>query len=331
MQRYSIPTARYRAFTELDAALAYVRNESLPIVIKADGLAAGKGVVIANTHAEACDTLHAMLGGTAFGAAGRRVVIEEFIQGEEASFIVMAEGTHVLPLATSQDHKRRDDGDQGPNTGGMGACSPAPIMTPALHARVLREVIDPTLHGMAAEGHPYRGFLYAGLMISPDGEIKVLEYNCRFGDPETQPILLRLKSDLVDLCRAACTGRLDAVEAVWDARAAVGVVLAAGGYPAAVRQGEVITGLPEDAADAKVFHAATALRDGDVVTAGGRVLCATALGVDAGAARARAYAYLRPIHWEGMFHRRDIGRRAMDRSGINQHPSKVPIFRSAPE
>jgi phosphoribosylamine--glycine ligase len=314
LARHSIPTAAYANFTDVNAALAYLREKGAPIVVKADGLAAGKGVIVAMTQAEAEDAVRDMLAGNAFGEAGHRVVIEEFLDGEEASFIVMVDGQHVIPMATSQDHKRVGDGDTGPNTGGMGAYSPAPVVTPEVHARVMREVIEPTVRGMAAEGHPYTGFLYAGLMIGADGAPKVIEFNCRFGDPETQPIMLRLQSDLVALCEAALDGRLDQVSAEWDPRAALGVVLAAGGYPADVRKGDVISGLDDaDGADARVFHAGTAERDGQVITAGGRVLCATALGADVAEAQQRAYALAARLHFEGMQYRHDIGYRAVAR------------------
>jgi phosphoribosylamine---glycine ligase len=318
MQRYGIPTAASASFTDADSAIAYVRAVSAPIVVKADGLAAGKGVVVAQTEEEAASAVRAMLTERALGEAGSRVVIEEFLTGEEASYIVMADGEHVLPLATSQDHKARDDGDRGPNTGGMGAYSPAPVMTPAVEARVLREVIEPAIRGMAAEGHPYLGFLYAGLMIAPTGEPKVLEFNCRLGDPETQPILMRLQSDLVMLCQAALDGRLADmpadIGARWDERVALGVVMAARGYPGSYAKGQVIRGLPShDTPDCKVFHAGTAERNGDVVTAGGRVLCVTALGEDVRAAQARAYEVVRGIDWEGRYFRNDIGYRAIAR------------------
>jgi phosphoribosylamine--glycine ligase len=314
LARHRIPTAAYGNFTDLAAAEAFVRAHGAPIVVKADGLAAGKGVIIAQTVDEAVSACRDMLAGNAFGEAGHRVVIEEFLQGEEASFIVLADGTHALALATSQDHKRVGDGDTGPNTGGMGAYSPAPVVTPELHARVMREVIEPTVRGMRAEGVPYSGFLYAGLMIGPDGTPKVLEFNCRFGDPETQPVMLRLKSDLLDLVEAALDGRLDRVHAEWDTRAALGVVMAAGGYPGAYRKGDVIHGLPRDAAaDCKVFHAGTAERDGAVVTSGGRVLCVTALGTTVRAAQQRAYATVRTITWDGAHYRTDIGHRAIAR------------------
>jgi len=293
----------------------YIRLMGAPIVVKADGLAAGKGVVVARPEAEAIAAVEDMLSGNAFGEAGSRVVVEEFLEGEEASFIVMADGVHALPMATSQDHKARDDGDLGPNTGGMGAYSPAPVVTPALHARVMAEVIEPTLAGMAQDGIPYTGFLYAGLMIKPDGPVKVLEFNCRFGDPETQPIMLRLNSDLVALCQAALDGKLDQVQAQWDPRAALGVVLAAGGYPSDYRKGDAISGLaPVPAqADAKVFVAGARLHDGQVVTAGGRVLCACALGATVAQAQRKAYELVSTLDWEGMFYRTDIGYRAVAR------------------
>ncbi|MFO1433088.1 MAG: phosphoribosylamine--glycine ligase [Candidatus Competibacteraceae bacterium] len=314
LARHHIPTAEYRSFTELEPALAYIRAKGAPIVIKADGLAAGKGVIIAQTVQAAAATVQAMLRDNAFGTAGRRVVIEEFLQGEEASFIVLVDGQHILPLASSQDHKARDDGDQGPNTGGMGAYSPAPVVTAAMHERILREVIEPTVRGMAAEGHPYTGFLYAGLMITADGTPKVLEYNCRCGDPETQPILLRLRSDLVELCEAALDGHLDRVTADWDPRAALGVVLVAGGYPGDYRKGDVITGLPtHEEEGVKLFHAGTATKDGRVVTNGGRVLCATALGATVQEAQRRAYALAGRIDWDGVYYRNDIGYRAIRR------------------
>jgi phosphoribosylamine--glycine ligase len=314
LARHHIPTAAYGNFTEVAAAEAFIKKMGAPIVVKADGLAAGKGVIIAESIDEANAAVRDMLAGNAFGEAGHRVVVEEFLQGEEASFIVMADGTHVLALATSQDHKRVGDGDTGPNTGGMGAYSPAPVVTPEIHARVMREVIEPTVRGMQAEGHPYTGFLYAGLMIDSRGNIKVLEFNCRFGDPETQPVMLRLKSDLVTLIEAALDGRLDQVSAEWDTRAALGVVMAAGGYPGAYKKGDVIEGLPTmNASDTKVFHAGTALQDGKVVTSGGRVLCVTALGGTVAAAQQHAYAVVRQIRWNGAQYRADIGYRAIAR------------------
>ena len=313
LARHNIPTARYAVFGELQPALAYVRAHGAPIVIKADGLAAGKGVVVALTLGDAEQALHDLLGAHALGEASARVVIEEFLEGEEASYIVLCDGTRALPLATSQDHKRRDEGDLGPNTGGMGAYSPAPVVTPAIEQRVLAEVIRPTLAGMAAEGAPFLGFLYAGLMIGKDGTPRVLEFNVRLGDPETQPILLRLQSDLVELIEAALDGRLEHAEARWDPRPAVGVVMAAAGYPGAVRGGDVIDGLDGDfGADAKLFHSGTRFAaDGRVVSAGGRVLTACALGADFAQARERAYAVARAIHFDGGFYRRDIGYRAL--------------------
>jgi phosphoribosylamine--glycine ligase len=313
LARHRIPTAAYGNFTDLTKAEAYINQVRAPLVVKADGLAAGKGVIIAQSEDEALAAVRDMLAGNVFGEAGHRVVIEEFLEGEEASFIVMVDGEHVLPLATSQDHKRAYDGDRGPNTGGMGAYSPAPVVTPPIHARVMREVIEPTVRGMRAEGHPYTGFLYAGLMIASDGTPKVLEFNCRFGDPETQPVLLRLQSDLVDLVEAALDGRLDHAQAQWDARVAVGVVMAAGGYPGSYRKGDAISGLPASTPDSKVFHAGTIERNGTIVTQGGRVLCVTALGRDVRAAQMRAYETVRAVHWEGAFYRNDIGFRAIAR------------------
>ncbi len=314
LARHRIPTAAYANFTDLDAALAYVREQGAPIVVKADGLAAGKGVILAGTVEEAEAAVHDMLAGNAFGEAGHRVVIEEFLTGEEASFICMVDGKHILPMASSQDHKARDEGDRGPNTGGMGAYSPAPVVTPEIHERIMREVMEPTVRGMAAEGHPYTGFLYAGVMIGPDGSPKVLEFNCRFGDPETQPILMRLRSDLVELLEAALAGRLDQVRADWDPRPALGVVLAAGGYPGDYRRGDVIEGLPvNDAPDTKVFHAGTVQYGDAVRTNGGRVLCVVGLGETVAAARDRAYGVSDRIHWDGVYCRRDIGHRAVAR------------------
>jgi len=317
LTRHGIPTAAYQSFTEIEPAIAYVKKMGAPIVVKADGLAAGKGVIVAQSEEQAIEAITEMLAGNVFGEAGHRVLVEEFLQGEEASFIVMADGEHILPLATSQDHKARDDGDQGPNTGGMGAYSPAPAVTEAMHNRIMNEVIIPTVKGMAAEGNSYTGFLYAGIMIAPDGTPKVLEFNCRFGDPETQPIMLRLQSDLVALCQAALDKRLDQVNAEWDQRASLGVVLAAGGYPEAYRSGDIIHGLPStDTPGAKVFHAGTADKDGEVVTAGGRVLCAVALGDNVTEAQKNAYALVDKISWEGMFYRHDIGYRAIAREQI---------------
>ncbi|MBI1394569.1 MAG: phosphoribosylamine--glycine ligase [Betaproteobacteria bacterium] len=311
MVRHGIPTAAHATFTDQAAAHAYVDDRGAPIVIKADGLAAGKGVVVAMTSQEAHDAIDAMLVDNRMGQAGARVVIEDFLEGEEASFIVMVDGRHVLPLASSQDHKRLLDGDRGPNTGGMGAYSPAPVITPAVHARAMREVILPVVQGMEAEGTPYTGFLYAGLMISPAGELRVLEFNCRLGDPETQPLLLRLKSDLLGLIEHASTQTLDRAEAEWDRRYALGVVLASEGYPEQPRRGDPVTGLPRDEADFHVFHAGTASRDGQVVTVGGRVLCVTALGDTVRIAQRRAYEIADRIQFPGRQLRRDIGHRAI--------------------
>ncbi|PWB57762.1 MAG: phosphoribosylamine--glycine ligase, partial [Nitrosomonadales bacterium] len=300
-------------FSDAAAAHAYLDSKGAPIVIKADGLAAGKGVVVAATLEEAHAAVDMMLEGNRLGSAGSRVVIEEFLAGEEASFIVMVDGEHVLALATSQDHKRLQDGDQGPNTGGMGAYSPAPVVTPEIHARVMREIILPTVSGMARDGIPYTGFLYAGLMIDAQGQVKTLEFNCRMGDPETQPIMMRLKSDLVTLAEHAVNGTLDKAEAEWDRRVALGVVLAAAGYPDSPRKGDVITGLPKPEADAHVFHAGTALVDKNVVVSGGRVLCVTALGDSVRMAQTRAYQVADQIHFDGCQMRRDIGHRAVDK------------------
>ena len=314
LKRHGIPTASYATFDADTFDPAYIRAQRLPVVVKADGLAAGKGVLICETHDAAIAAATGMLGGS-FGGAGRTIVVEEFLHGEEVSFIVMARGDAVLPLATSQDHKRRDDGDRGPNTGGMGAYSPAPIVTTALHARIMREVIEPTLRGLRADGNPYLGFLYAGLMIAADGTPNVLEYNCRFGDPETQPILMRLQSDLVDLCEAALDGALDRIEARWDPRAALGVVMAAGGYPDAYRKGDPISGLDAAARlPGKVFHAGTRAEGAQVVTAGGRVLCAVGLGDTVAAAGDEAYQLVNAIHWNLVQYRRDIGHRAIARA-----------------
>lgn len=315
LARHHIPTAAYSVFTEVEPAIAYIKKQGAPIVVKADGLAAGKGVIVAQTEQQAIDAVKDMLSGNAFGDAGHQVVIEEFMAGEEASFIVMVDGKHILPLATSQDHKARDNGDKGPNTGGMGAYSPAPVVTPDVHTRIMNEVIIPTVAGMAADGRPYTGFLYAGLMIDPEGHPRVVEYNCRFGDPETQPILLRLQSDLLALCEAALDGELDKAEVQWDSRAAIGVVLAAGGYPDKYKKGDVISGLNGlDSAETKVFHAGTAFDDqGRVVTAGGRVLCATALGHTVAEAQEKAYEMIKQITWYDMYYRTDIGYRAVAR------------------
>lgn len=315
LARHAIPTAEYQNFTDIEPALAYLREKGAPIVIKADGLAAGKGVIVAMTLDEAEAAVHDMLAGNAFGDAGHRIVIEEFLDGEEASFIVMVDGEHVLPMATSQDHKRVGDGDTGPNTGGMGAYSPAPVVTSDVHQRTMERIIWPTVKGMAAEGNTYTGFLYAGLMIDKQGNPKVIEFNCRFGDPETQPIMLRMKSDLVELCLAACEGKLDEKTSEWDERAALGVVIAAGGYPGDYRTGDVIHGLPlEEVAGGKVFHAGTKLADNDqVLTSGGRVLCVTALGHNVAEAQKQAYKLMADIHWDGSFSRQDIGYRAIAR------------------
>ncbi len=314
LARHGIPTADYQNFTEVEPALAYLQKVGAPIVIKADGLAAGKGVIVAMTLIEAEDAVRDMLAGNAFGEAGSRVVIEEFLDGEEASFIVMVDGKNVLPMATSQDHKRVGDADTGPNTGGMGAYSPAPVVTAEVHQRVMDEVIYPTVRGMASEGNVYTGFLYAGLMIDKSGRAKVIEFNCRFGDPETQPIMLRLESSLVLLVEAALAKALDKVEATWDPRPTVGVVIAAGGYPADYSKGEVIEGLDAAAQlDGKVFHAGTALKEGQVVTAGGRVLCATAIGRSVEEAQQQAYRLAEKIRWDGSFYRNDIGYRAIAR------------------
>jgi phosphoribosylamine--glycine ligase len=314
LARHHIPTAAYQTFTDIESAIAYIDQKGAPIVIKADGLAAGKGVVVAQTEEEALSAVRDMLGGNAFGAAGHRVVIEEFLQGEEASFIVMTDGQQALAMASSQDHKARDDGDTGPNTGGMGAYSPAPVVTPTVHTRAMEEVILPTLRGMAADGIPYIGFLYAGLMVAPDGSIKVLEFNCRFGDPETQPIMMRLKSDFPALCLKAVDGKLDECDTEWDPRPALGVVMAAGGYPGDYAKGDVIEGLPEqESADLKVFHAGTAINQGRAVTAGGRVLCVSALGTTVSEAQKKAYEQVKRIKWPGAFYRIDIGHRATTR------------------
>ncbi|PBQ30016.1 phosphoribosylamine--glycine ligase [Shewanella algae] len=317
LARHRIPTADYQNFTEIAPAKAYVTElagrTGFPVVIKADGLAAGKGVIIAQDQTEADAAIDDMLAGNKFGEAGSRVVVEEFLRGEEASFIVMVDGNNILPMATSQDHKARDNADNGPNTGGMGAYSPAPVVTQTVHDWVMANVIRPTVDGMAAEGNVYTGFLYAGLMVATDGSAKVLEYNCRFGDPETQPIMMRLKSDLVELCLAACRGELDKVSAEYDQRAAVGVVMAAGGYPDDYRKGDVIEGLSLGNNEAKVFHAGTKMVDGHVVTNGGRVLCATALGNTVTEAQQAAYALVDEVHWDDVYFRTDIGYRAIAR------------------
>ncbi len=323
LARHNIPTAEYKNFTEVETALAYLAEKGAPIVVKADGLAAGKGVIVAETLDQASEAVKDMLSGNAFGEAGCRVVIEEFLDGEEASFIVIADGENVLPMATSQDHKRAGEGDTGPNTGGMGAYSPAPVVTPEIHDRIMKEVIKPTLEGMAKEGNTYTGFLYAGLMIMADGTPKVIEYNCRFGDPETQPIMMRLRSDLVELCQAAMNKQLDKQHADWDPRPALGVVLASDGYPNSYEKGKIISGLKQtENSSAKVFHAGTALENEQVVTAGGRVLCATALGDSVTEAKRNAYDALSKISWDGVFFRRDIGYKAENRENkFNQDAS----------
>jgi phosphoribosylamine--glycine ligase len=314
LARHNIPTGAYANFTELEPALAYLRERGAPIVVKADGLAAGKGVIVAETLEQAEAAVTDMLSGNAFGEAGCRVVIEEFLAGEEASFIVMVDGKHVLAMATSQDHKRIGEGDTGPNTGGMGAYSPAPVVDATIHQRIMDQVILPTVRGMASEGNDYTGFLYAGLMISPDGQPQVIEYNCRFGDPETQPIMVRLQSDLVELCDSALAGSLDKASAEWDSRCAIGVVLAAGGYPGSYAKGLTIHGLDAAQADnIKVFHGGTTVKDGQVVTSGGRVLCVTALGENIAAAQQACYLAADKINWDGMILRRDIGWRAIAR------------------
>ncbi|MCB1683961.1 MAG: phosphoribosylamine--glycine ligase [Pseudomonadales bacterium] len=314
LARHQIPTAEYRTFTTLDEARAYVSGKGVPIVIKADGLAAGKGVVVARTMAEAQQALADMLTGGAFGEAGRRVVVEEFLEGEEASFICLCDGHNAVPFASSQDHKARDDGDLGPNTGGMGAYSPAPVVTPQIHERIMREVIEPTIAGMREDGSPYVGFLYAGLMIAADGTPRVIEFNCRFGDPEAQPVMMRLRSDLVELCRLALSGNLAGVELEWDPRVALGVVMAAGGYPDHYEKGDPIDGLDDVSdPDIKAFHAGTVLQNGRVVTNGGRVLCVVGLGESVQEAQARAYAGVSRISWRNHYFRRDIGHRALAR------------------
>ena len=314
LARHSIPTAAYETFAETDAALAYIRSRTLPIVIKADGLAAGKGVIIAETFEEAERTVRGMLQQRTFGDAGATVVVEEFLRGEEASFIAVVDDTRIVPLASSQDHKTRDEGDRGPNTGGMGAYSPAPVLTPELHRRVMEEIMIPTVTGMSAEGMAYRGFLYAGLMIDPAGKPRVLEYNCRFGDPETQPVLARMRSDLTDLCLAAFDGSLDSIDVEWDPRAALGVVLASGGYPGSYATGAPISGLGTDFGDdTLVFHAGTREDDGAIVTSGGRVLCVVGLGDTVASAADLAYSSTARIHWKDVYYRRDIGYRAIRR------------------
>ena len=315
LERYNIPTAGYRDFTAIDTALAYAQECALPTVVKADGLAAGKGVIIAHTRDEVVDAIHIMLSDKAFGKAGNKIVIEDFLAGEEASFMAIIDGDNILPLATSQDHKARDEGDKGPNTGGMGAYSPAPVIDAAMAEKVMREVMQPTVAGLQQDGVHYTGFLYAGLMIGADGVPKVLEFNCRMGDPETQPILFRLKSDLVDLIEAALDGQLSDIEAEWDPRPSLGIVLAAGGYPETYNKGDVISGLDADKSsnDLKIFHAGTADKDGTVVTNGGRVLCAVALGNTVAEAQTKAYGLADQISWNKVYCRRDIGYRAVKR------------------
>ncbi len=314
LRRHNIPTADYAVFTDLDKALAYINTRQLPLVIKADGLAAGKGVIIATHPGQAVDAVTDMLQANKFGDAGHRVVIEEFLTGEEASFIVMCDGENILPMASSQDHKARDSGDCGPNTGGMGAYSPAPVITAKMHERVMAEVIRPTVAGMKMEGRTYTGFLYAGLMISPDGKIRVLEYNCRFGDPETQPVMMRLQSDLAGLCLLALAGKLDQATATWDKRPALGIVAAAAGYPDKPRSGDLISGLETRfGEDIKVFHAGTSGQGNTIVTSGGRVVCVTALGENVTLAQQAALSAIDKIHWDGMFYRDDIGYRAIAR------------------
>ena len=312
--KHGIPTANYQTFTKVDPAIAYIKSNGAPIVVKADGLAAGKGVIVALSEEEAIGAVEEMLSGNAFGEAGHRVVVEQFLTGEEASFIAMVDGKNVLPMATSQDHKARDNGDKGPNTGGMGAYSPAPVVTEEVYKRVMDQVILPSVAGMAEDGNDYTGFLYAGLMISPDGEVSVVEFNCRFGDPEAQPIMMRLQSDLPELCLAAINQSLDAHTAQWDSRCAVGIVLASGGYPGAYAKGAIISGLEKHSSEhQKVFHAGTALKDGEVVTSGGRVLCATALGLSVEEAKSAAYAVVKGIHWDNVYFRTDIAYRAIAR------------------
>ena len=313
LRRHNIPTAAHETFTDVQAATDYIRAQGAPIVIKADGLAAGKGVVVAADEAEALAAVNDMLAGNAFGEAGHKVVIEEFLQGEEASFICLCDGTHAIPFASSQDHKARDDGDKGPNTGGMGAYSPAPVVTPEVHKTVMDEVIEPTLAGMAQDGMPYVGFLYAGLMIDADGKAKVIEFNCRFGDPEAQPVMMRLQSDLLQACQAAVDGKLADVQLHFDSRVALGVVMAAGGYPQHYDRGDTITGLDKELADTKVFHAGTQTKDDNVVTNGGRVLCVVGLGDDVALAQARAYERVDLIGWRNRYFRKDIGHRAIER------------------
>ena len=315
LKRHNIPTAAYEVFTDARDAAEYIKGMEMPVVIKADGLAAGKGVIIVETETEAITTINNILAENKFGDAGHSIVIEEFLQGEEASFIVMVDGQHILPLASSQDHKARDDGDRGPNTGGMGAYSPAPVITPDLHEKIMKQVIEPTVRGMAQEQRTFSGFLYAGLMIAADGTPNVLEFNCRFGDPETQPILMRLKSDLVDLCNLSLDGKLDTAVTEWDERVALGVVLASEGYPASARKGDRISGLDiSPGENIKVFHAGTSSMDGEIITSGGRVLCVTALADTISNAKNYAYDAIKNINWDGMFYRNDIGYRAIERN-----------------
>jgi len=311
--RHKIPTAAYANFTDIDQAVAYIKDQGAPIVIKADGLAAGKGVILAQSEDEAINAVQDMLAGNTFGEAGHRVVIEEFLTGEEASIIVIADGKNYLPMATSQDHKARDNGDKGPNTGGMGAYSPAPVVTPEISEKIMRDVIEPTIKGMADEGYPFTGFLYAGVMIDANGDSKVLEYNVRFGDPETQPVMMRLQSDIVSLMESALDGNLDKESIQWDSRSAVGVVMAAGGYPDAYEKGKVISGLFPESESGKVFHAGTSSNNGDITTSGGRVLCVVGLGENVTAAQKVAYDSVNKINWDGAFYRTDIAYRAVDR------------------
>ncbi len=314
LHKHNIPTASYQTFTDKALAIAYINAQGAPIVVKADGLAAGKGVIVAQTTSEAIAAVEDMLAGNKFGDAGHRVVIEDFLVGEEASFIAIVDGKNVIPMASSQDHKARDDGDKGPNTGGMGAYSPAPVVTKEVHERIMQQVIWPTVKGMAADGNEYKGFLYAGVMVSPTGEVAVVEFNCRFGDPEAQPVMMRLQSDLHVLCLAAILGILDTQEVVWDPRPAVGVVMAAGGYPESYNKGDVISGLDEAAKlEGKVFHAGTSAKDGNTVTNGGRVLCAVALGDTVSSAQKQAYTLVDKITWQSMYYRRDIAHRAIAR------------------
>ena len=313
LAKYDIPTAEYKTFEDIDSAVAYIDDKGAPIVVKADGLAAGKGVIVALTKQEAYDAVQDMLADNKFGDAGSRVVIEEFLEGEEASFIVMVDGKNVLPFATSQDHKRAYNGDQGPNTGGMGAYSPAPVVSDEIHNRIMQEVIYPTVQGMIDEGTPYKGFLYAGLMINNSGEPKVIEFNCRFGDPETQPIMLRLESDLVELCQLACAGKLDTASITFNPKAAIGVVMAAGGYPGSYDKGDIISGLDSASENGKIFHAGTMINNGNIVTSGGRVLCITSLGNTVTEAQQKAYKLLETVSWDNAMYRTDIGYRAIAR------------------